>query len=307
MTSGGTPMSSREAGDQERVRRSKRSELEPHDGSVTKRPVSLVRTQSLSMPTWAMARNVSGSCSADPQEARRRGDGDPVPALLEDAPRIARAHQLGRPRAAARESTFGQAQISRPVPVVEDHALAHAGARSRPRCPRPARPLASRADRDALADRAASRASCRRPASPGTPGRAACDHSRCPMPRWLPGSVEDDRPAAARAQVDGQGMAAAHGAPLRGPGAAGLARLRSGWPAAKRSISAAAIRPPLARVSMVAPPMCGSSRTVGKASSRCRLSGRRGAGQVEHGPAEVAASAARRRGRPRRRGCRARC
>ena len=42
---------------------SKRFELDPHEGSVTKRPVSLVSTQSLSIPTCAIAANVSGSCS----------------------------------------------------------------------------------------------------------------------------------------------------------------------------------------------------------------------------------------------------
>ena len=56
-----------------------------------------------------------GLVLADPQEAGRRGDGHPVAADLEDPARITAADELGRLRRLARESTFGQAQISRPA------------------------------------------------------------------------------------------------------------------------------------------------------------------------------------------------
>ena len=96
----------------------------------------------------------------------------------------------------------------------------------------------------------------------------------------VPGLVEDDRPAAPRAEVDRHDVfhgrvssaatasSRAHSARSR---AARLATFTSGSPAANRSISAAAMRPPLAIVSYVAPPMCVAMTTFGASRSRCRV------------------------------------
>ncbi len=56
----GRPTQSSTSGDQVRRARSNRFELEPADGSVTKRPVNRYSTQSESMPMWAIERKTSG-------------------------------------------------------------------------------------------------------------------------------------------------------------------------------------------------------------------------------------------------------
>ena len=98
------------------------------------------------------ARARRAGASASQQEARRRGDRDPVAGAAVDPLGVARLRPAASPRSAARESTFGQAQSSRPARVVEHHALAHAGRARPPAMSAPPTPAAAQRLAHALAD-----------------------------------------------------------------------------------------------------------------------------------------------------------
>ena len=106
-------MSSSDDADQLRARRSKRLELDPDEGSVTKRPVSRVSTQSLSIPTCAIRSKIAGSWA----RIHRKRAGEVIATQSPPCSKMRRARPLSTSSVAsadARESTLGQAQISRP-------------------------------------------------------------------------------------------------------------------------------------------------------------------------------------------------
>ena len=179
------PTRSSDALDHVRARRSNRFELEPADGSVTNRPVSRYRTQSLSIPMWAMRRNVSGSCAA----IQRKRAGEVIETQSPPCSKIRRARPSATSSpasAAARESTFGHAQISRP-------SASYRTIPSRMLVLLTAATSAGRMAAPASASRMHSLMSAQlRVVSntwdPGTPGSSACDHSRWPIATWVPAS-----------------------------------------------------------------------------------------------------------------------
>ena len=112
-TAVGKSTSSMISRDQVRAARSNMPELDPHDGSVANSPDSRARTQSLSIVTWATRARTSGSWAMI--QSRRAGEvidtqSPPVSKILRASPRRTRIPASST----ARESTFGQAQISVP-------------------------------------------------------------------------------------------------------------------------------------------------------------------------------------------------
>ena len=209
-----------------------------------------------------------GLVGLDPQEARRRGDRDPVAALLEDPPSPAVPDEFGR-LIGGPGVHVGTGPDLVPVAVVEDHALAHARAAHPGDVGRRDRRPGERLP-DALADeppvpRRVEDLGARRPRQCRVGPLALADGDLSPVLR------EQDSPAAAGPEVDGEGVAHRLAGPpatsATRPGAtsraARSATLRSGVPATKRSISSTAISPPWASVSYVAPPMCVAMRTLG--------------------------------------------
>ena len=249
------------------------------------------------------ARTSRARASRIQQEPGGRGDRRPSRRRSRRSAGRRRSGRARRPASPARESTFGQAQISRPAGVVQDHALAHARAAHGRRSSRglPAgRSSASRMQSQISRQFRAVSKTC----EPGTPGSAACDHSRCPIATCRPSSSK----RTARQLPVPRSMASrwAHQAARPGraarPAPSRLATLTQRLAGERsRSISAAAISPPWCRVSWVAPPMCGVMIDVREREQRMAPACRRWADDVERRTGQPARRRARRRAPPRRR------
>ena len=183
-----------------------------------------------------------GLVLADPQEAGRRGDGDPVAGRLEDPPRCAASDEGGRLVRGARVDVRAGPDLAT-ARVVQDHPLAHARAADRRDVGR-GRTRALERLADALADQA--------------PVALGLEHLRAGVRRAAPGgstragrSPPAGRPrrTAPRGSCRSRGRWRAGGASGGRAGPVGLERGPVGevderLAAASRSISAAAISPP---------------------------------------------------------------
>ncbi len=125
---GSRPINRISSADQVAFARSNRPELAPIDGSVAYSPESFVRTQSLSMPMWAMRPKTSGWCRL----IQRNLAGEVMETQSPPVSKIFRASpgpdQLGGLVAGARVDVRAGPDLGARG-VVQDHALAHGGAR----------------------------------------------------------------------------------------------------------------------------------------------------------------------------------
>ena len=148
-----------------------------------------------------------GLVPRDPEEAGGRGDRDPVARASRRSPGRAPLSISSVASSPARESTFGQAQISRPARVVEHHSLAHARRADRGDRARPLRPP-RRAPRGCTRRSAPSCASVSKTCEPGTPGASAMAVLALADRHLVAVRVEEDGPAAARCRRRSRAAAA---------------------------------------------------------------------------------------------------
>ena len=196
---------------------------------MTNSPESLVRIQSPSMPTCAIAAKISGSFAAIQQEARRGGDRDPVAGALVDLLCSFRADELGGLLAGARVDVRTGPDLPSSC-IVENHALAHARRTHRGDSIRPDLRLLER-----FLDAGPDQLPVLRRVEDLRTGNARCLSMRVlPLAdrELMTVGGEDDCPAAARARVDGEQERVSHASTP-----AALATCSSGSPAANRRIS----------------------------------------------------------------------